>query len=83
MGDEEDMERPKKRAKKTHETSAPVAASSVVQENAETTDDDSAASSQIGYDAGEVETANALLELASGGPEVRRAATILMGMHRG
>lgn len=82
-GDEDEMEPPEKRAKKTHDARLSVATPVAVQDEAEMTDDDSAASSQVGYDAGEVETANALLELASGGPEVRGAATILMGMHRG
>lgn len=82
VGDEEGMERPKKRAKKTHGSTPSVATPVTVQVDAEMTDDDSAAGSQKGYDAGEVEAANALLELASGGPEVREAATILMSMHR-
>ena len=82
MGDEEEMERPKKRAKKTHGSTPSVATPVTMQVDAEITDDDSAAGSQKGYDAGEVEAANALLELASGSPEVREAATILMSMHR-
>jgi hypothetical protein len=82
VGDEEEMERPKKRAKKTHRSTPSVATPVAVQVDAEMTDDDSAAGSQKGYDAGEVEAANALLELASGGPKVHKAATILMSMHR-
>jgi len=50
--------------------------------DAEVTDDGSAAGSQDGHDADEVEAANALLEMAAGGFEVREAATILMDMHK-
>ena len=79
---DEEMERPKKRAKKTHDAKPSVATPAVVQVDTEMTDDDSTSGSQDGYDAGEVEAANALLELASGDPEVREAATILVNMHR-
>ena len=80
--DEEQTKRPKKRAKKTHDSTSSVATPLAVQVDAEMTGDDSAGS-QDGYDAKEVEAANALLELADGGAEVREAATILMDMHRG
>lgn len=66
VGDEEEMERPKKRAKKTHDARPSVATPIAVQADAEMTDDDGAAGSQDGYDAKEVEAANGLLELASG-----------------
>ena len=80
--DEEQTERPKKRAKKTHGSTPSVTTPLAVQVDAEMTEDGSAGS-QDGYDAKEVEAANALLELADGGAEVREAATILMDMHRG
>ena len=54
-----------------------------MQVDAEVTDDGSAAGSQDGYDADEVGAANTLLEMATGGPEVRGAATVLMDMHKG
>jgi hypothetical protein len=79
--DEEEIEPPKKRAKKTHDSMTPVATPVAVQVDAEVTDDDSAGR-QDGHGANEVEAANTLLELAEGGPEVREAATILMDMHR-
>jgi len=82
VGDEEEMEPSKKRAKKTHGTKPSVATSVAVEVDAEVTDDGSAAGSQDGHDADEVEAANALLEMAAGGPEVREAATILMNMHK-
>lgn len=80
--DEEQTERPKKRAKKTHGSTPSVTTPLAIQVDAEMTEDGSAGS-QDGYDAKEVEAANALLELADGGAEVREAATILMDMHRG
>lgn len=79
---DEQMERPKKRAKKTHGSTPSVATPLTVQVDAEMTEDGSAGS-QDGHDANEVEAANALLELADGSAEVREAATILMDMHRG
>ena len=82
VGGEEEMEPPRKRAKKTHDTKPSVATSVAVEVDAEVTDDGSAAGSQDGHDADEVEAANALLEMAAGGFEVREAATILMNMHK-
>lgn len=80
-GDEGRMEPPKKRAKKTHDTKPPVAKPVAAQVDAEITEDDNAAG-QDGYEAGKVEAASTLLELADGGSEVREAATILMDMNR-
>jgi hypothetical protein len=82
VGDEEETEPPKKRAKKTPDAKPSVATSVAVEVDAEVTDDGSAAGSQDGHDADEVEAANALLEMAAGRPEVREAASILMNMHK-
>jgi hypothetical protein len=83
VGDEGEMEPPRKRAKKTHDSVTPVATPVAVEVDAGMTDDDSAVSRQDGYGADEVEGANTLLEIAAGGPEVREAATILVNMHKG
>lgn len=83
VGNDEEMEPPKKRPKKTHGSTPSVAIPVAVRVGADMTDDDSAAGSQDGYDVDEVDAANALLEMAAGGPEIHEAATILMNMHRG
>jgi hypothetical protein len=79
--DEEEIEPPKKRAKKTRDSMTPIATPVAAQVDAEMTDDDGAAGGQDGHDTDEIGVANTLLEMAAGGPEVREAATILMDMH--
>jgi hypothetical protein len=67
----ESMEPPKNRTKRTHDSGARLTFPAAVQVDAEMTDCTSAASSQVGYHADEVETANTLVEMAGGGSNVR------------
>jgi hypothetical protein len=83
VGDEGEMEPPRKRAKKTHDSLTPVVPPFAAEVDAEMKDHDSAAGSQDGYNADEVGIANTLLEMAAGSPEVHETATILMDMRKG